>query len=362
MKVALIFPNNLYTSPYLTYYTQLLEKEMVPYDIISWNRNDFEEKGTIAFTLQNTEGSKYLKILDYFKFRKFVVDILQKNKYDRLIVFTCQLGIYLRGYLKKNFANKYILDVRDYSPMIPYFQKRLKNLAQYAHSVCISSNGFKTWLPKKGNYVLSHNVNIRLVNDALDRDEPVKSFFPNKTTRVDTIGQIKDFESDSELVSVLGNNPRFHLRFIGFGPTISRLKEFVKEKGIGNVLFTGPYKKEEEYDLLKNTDFINILISNNTFNNQVLSNRIYLSALLNIPCLVNHYTVEQQKIIEKYQFGIVVTEYDQLPDKILAFRNNFNSSNFMEGCRAFLKKVSTDHQIFEKTVTEFIKIPDHVQR
>lgn len=355
MKVALVFPNNLYTSPYLPYYTQLLEKEMVQYEIISWNRNNLSEPGTIAFTQSNPQNSRLLRILDYFKFRKFIISVLEKNQYDKLIVFTCQLGIYLQGYLQKNFSNRYVLDVRDYSPMVPYFSKRIKKLVKHSSSVNLSSNGFKTWLPPQGDYVLSHNVNINLVTQALGVNTLNKSFFANKAIHVDTIGQIKDFESDKDVVSVLRNNDQFHLKFIGFGITLSRLKEFVEQGNIKNVAFLGPYKKEEEKGLLEKTDFINILISDNTFNNQVLSNRIYLSALLKIPCLVNDYTVQQREIIEKFKFGIVIREYEKIPERIQRFKEHFQSSEFEQACNNFLKEVVKDHAVFEGKLMEFIK-------
>ncbi|MCL6275543.1 hypothetical protein M3P19_16125 [Muricauda sp. 2012CJ35-5] len=362
MNVALIFPNNLYTSPYLPYYTQILEKAGTTYDIISWNRNNREEKGTLAFSLHNKGASNFLRIFDYFKFAKFVIRTIEKNNYDKLIVFSCQLGIYLKQYLGKNYKDKYILDIRDYSPIVPYFGNRMKNLIHNASAVSLSSEGFKTWLPEYDNYMLSHNVNKNLVNAALNSNSREKPFFQNKTIQLDTIGQIKDFDSDSKVVSTLGNNPKYSLKFMGFGSTLANLKAFVQENGLNNVVLTGPYKKEEESELLSNTDFINILISNNTFNNQVLSNRLYLSALLNIPCLVNDYSIEQRKIIEEYQFGIVIKEYSTIPQEIEDYIQNFESSTFTARCQAFLKKVLNDYLFFEKTLTEFINTPNHVRR
>ncbi|RNC88693.1 MAG: hypothetical protein ED555_13785 [Allomuricauda sp.] len=354
LKVALVFPNNLYTSPYLPYYTQLLDKENVAYDIISWNRNDRVEQGTVAFTLKNKKGPKVLRILDYFKFRKFALRELEKNNYDKVIVFTCQLGIYLQGYLKKNFPKKYILDIRDYSPMVPYFKNKIGKLIEHAHWVSLSSNGFKSWLPTGSRYMLSHNVNIELVEEALQTEEVKNPLFLKKAILVDTIGQIKDFPSDAEVVMVLGNDARFQLNFIGFGPTSAKLEEFAIKEKIKNVDFSGPYKKEEEKNLLKETDLINILISNNTFNNQVLSNRLYLSALLKIPCMVNDYTVEQQKIIDHFKFGIVIKDYEQIPDEILRFKEQYNPEKFKEACTTFLKEVRKDYELFESNLRTFI--------
>ena len=71
------------------------------------------------------------------------------------------------------------------------------------------------------------------------------------------------------------------MSFMGFGPTLDSLKNFAFENSISNVRFTGRYKKEEEEKLLVNTDFINILISKNKFNNGVISNRGTLGKICN---------------------------------------------------------------------------------
>jgi len=50
MKIALLFPNNLFTSPYLKYYTHILEKENVAYDLIIWDRENTPEPNCIAYS------------------------------------------------------------------------------------------------------------------------------------------------------------------------------------------------------------------------------------------------------------------------------------------------------------------------
>lgn len=355
MKVALIFPNNLYTSPYLVYYTQILDREGISYDVISWNRNNRHEAQTIAYTPKKIYTLKYLKLVDYFKFIKFVKSEVSKNDYDKLIVFTCQLGIFMQGYLKRNFSGKYLLDIRDYSPLIPYFQNKITELVKHADLVPLSSKGFENWLPKSENYILSHNVNISLVLERLQSARNDREYFSNETLTIDTIGQIKDYASEQKIVSILGNDNRFSMTYIGFGISIPELKDFVKESGFKNISFTGPYKKENEHEMLVNTDFVNILISESTFNNDVLSNRLYLAALLGIPCLVNHYTREQRKIIEKFRFGIVIKDYNQIPEEVLQFKRQFKKNQFQENCTNFLKEVVEDHKAFDRKLVQFLK-------
>ncbi len=354
MKVVLLFPNNVFTSPYLKYFTQILDKENIPYDLIIWDRENKAEEGCISFRSSNQKKTKFSKLFDFLRFRKFLIEHLKKKDYAKVIVFSGQLGILLSDYLVKHYRKKYVLDIRDYSKPMHIFKNRFKKVIANANFISISSNGFKEWLPTNGNYLLSHNIDIKLIADALVAI-PNTVTFNNDIINVDTIGQIKDFESDLKFVDQLKNDIRFRMKFIGFGNTLELLKEHADRENISNVLFLGAYKKEKEKELLKDTDVINILISRTEFNKgaTLMSNRIYLSALLKIPCIVNNKT-EQSNIIEKYKFGIVVDKYDELPNKLIDYKETFDKDNFMSGCVAFLNDVKKDYQLFESKVTEFL--------
>ncbi len=355
MKIALLFPNNIYTSPYLKYYTRILEEEDIAYDLIIWDRARAKEEGCIAFTSKNQEKSTLSKALNFFRFRKFIIQRLKKNKYSRLIIFSGQLGILLSDYLQKKYKNKYLLDIRDYSVSMSHFKGRFNKVVSNANLVCISSIGFKEWLPEGDHYILGHNINIGLIRDVLNNYPDNKTFFRNKTVNIDTIGQIKDFSSDKMFLDQLKNDDRFEMQFIGFGNTLNLLKEYVTEENVLNVSFYGKYRKEEEKELLKNTDFINILISRTEFNKgaTLLSNRLYLSALYQIPCIVNSKT-EQSRIIEKYNFGIVVDSYTELTNKVLQYKKEFDKKIFLSNCYIFLSDVKDDYDSFNFRVTNFL--------
>ncbi len=354
MSVALLFPNNIYTSPYLRYYTQILENSNIPYDIITWNRSGITEENCISFNQNENRKTIYSRLSGFFKYRNFVIEKTAEKKYDKVIVFSCQLGILLSSFLNKKYKNQYLIDIRDYSKIIPFFKSRFKKLLLGANTICISSNGFKKWLPKEKKYTLSHNIDISLIEKRLKSLETDKVFFKSDTIFVDTIGQIKDYHSDKKFVTQLMNNDSFYMNFIGFGPTLEPLKKFSIENSVSNINFNGPYEKNEEESLLANTDFINILISDNKFNNGVTSNRLYLSALLNIPCIVNNQTTEQKKIIQKYKFGIIVDKYEELPNKLIDYKENFTKTDFVNGCNLFLNKVKEDYQQFQNKIQFFL--------
>ncbi|MBC8767868.1 hypothetical protein H4O18_07685 [Arenibacter sp. BSSL-BM3] len=355
MRVALLFPNNLFTSPYLKYYESVLKKGNIDYDLYIWDRHGVNEKGCIAYTNKVKTSIPLFKSLDFIKFRRFLMNHLRKTEYNRIIVFSGQLGILMSDFLINNFPNKYILDIRDYSQVMSYFKSRFEKVIQNSYFVCVSSNGFKEWLPQNANYILGHNIDIALVSKSLDNFPFRDANLENETLKIDTIGQIKDFNSDARFIDQLKNDKRFKMEFIGFGPALNDLKIKSTSEKINNISFYGLYKKEEEPLLLKNTDIINILISRTEHNKgaTLLSNRLYLSALYNIPCIVNSDT-EQSRIIEKYNFGIIVDNYEELPNKLVAYKENFCKESFLNNCYTFLADVKKDYSLFEQKLTNFL--------
>lgn len=355
MRVALLFPNNLFTSPYLKYYIDILKEENIAYDLYIWDRANIEEEGCIAFKCSGNSNSSIAKGLDFLKFRRFLIKNLKNSTYSKVIVFSGQVGILISDFLIKRYSKKYILDIRDFSQPMKYFKSRFVKVVLNSNFICISSNGFKDWLPPKGNYLLGHNIDITLVRNAL-KNFPFRDYhFNNKILKISTIGQIKDFNSDALFIDQLKNDSRFEMQFIGFGPALNALKDKTNLEQINNIDYKGPYKKEEEPVLLKDTDFINILISRTEFNKgaTLLSNRLYLSALYNIPCIVNKNT-EQSRIIEKYNFGIVVDNYEELPNKLITYKDNFCKESFLNNCYNFLNDVKTDYSLFQQQVTNFL--------
>lgn len=355
MKIALLLPNNLFATPYIGYFTKVLNQVGLDYSIYTWNRHNITEEGTIAYKTFFLSQNSFLKLFSYWLFSQFIRKKLRSGNYEKVIVFTGQLGIFNSSFLKKYFYNNYILDIRDYSIIYKQFPDQLQTLLKNAHSVTISAKGFTDWLPNSQKFVLSHNVDIDLVEESLADGYLEKEFFISGIRVITTIGQIKDYDSDSKVLMHLNDSSNYSLKFIGFGPALSDLKSFIEKHRLKNAIFEGSYKKEEEKDLLKDTDYLNILISRNDRNmgTTLLSNRLYLSALYKIPCIVNAKTA-QSAIIEKYKLGIVVEKYSDLPRLIVEFEANFDKNKFIESCNLFLRDIVDDHKNFVQNIYNFI--------
>jgi hypothetical protein len=352
MKIALIFPNNIYRAPYLNYYLQILDDHNIEYVIYNWDRAGKDEPNCISYRSKEESRKNWKMVWEFFNYRNFVKSEVTNQKYDSVIVFSCQIAILLSGFLIKNFKGKYLVDIRDYTKIIPVFKTRFRKVLKNAKAICISSQGFRSWLPKGFPFIISHNIS----SDRLIENYQKKSFFQNEKINVDTIGALRDPESNIKVVNALKNHPEFYLKFIGDGYAVPFLKKHIASENISNIHFHGYYQKEEEFDLLKNTDFINIMVEDNFLSKSLTSNRLYLCALLKIPAIVNTNT-EQSRIIEKYGFGLVVYDYQKLPELLLEYRSGFNEENFISNCERFLNHVTEDQRIFESNVTAFFLKP-----
>ena len=114
MKVALLVQNNLWYCPYVRIYTGLLNKWNVDFEIIYWNRDNSPEQEGIAYRSALKTG-RWQKLFGYWKYGQFITDHLKSGRYDRVIVFSPQIGIFISDYLKRRFKGRYIFDYRDLS-------------------------------------------------------------------------------------------------------------------------------------------------------------------------------------------------------------------------------------------------------
>lgn len=89
-----------------------------------------------------------------------------------------------------------------------------------------------------------------------------------------------------KLLQSLGGNDDYRLTFAGRGDTDASLKEYALSHNMGNVDFTGFYKEENEAEIVKKCDFINIFFPNDIKHSTIMSNRFYLALIHKKPMIV----------------------------------------------------------------------------
>lgn len=358
MKLAIITAANFREMPYIDNYIKILNKNNVKFDIYNWNRFELDEniniKGdvyTFCKKMTNRENAIF-KLFAYFKFNLFLKKHLIQNKYDKIIVFTPQTILFLYKYLCSNYKNKFILDIRDYSNAKFYYEI-LEKLIFNSWFTSISSERYKEWLPKYDKYVMCHNIDIEKIRLA---EKYIYAGIGEKTLKVATIGSIRDYKANVEIIKQFKNKSNRYLVFNGKGEIEENLKKFVKDNNIENIEFTGSYNRDEEEKHYINADMINAYVTESRSKTSLL-NRLYNSIIYGKPLIAKSNTY-MADIVSEYNLGVDV-DLDKGDDLICVIENFIkidNINNYNNGRKRFLDKIKTDQQHFTSNVEEFLII------
>ncbi|WP_346893288.1 hypothetical protein [Clostridium sp. UBA871] len=351
--VCFIFMGNLYLCPYITKYLEHID---YPFDIIYWNRDGIKEdiraRNVYSFEYElNNTNHKFEKLKGYWYFKKYATKILKENSYDGVIVLQTIAGILLHEVLRKQYFNKFILDIRDYTleknKIFYYIEKKVIKASAFT---VISSEGFKKFLPEF-EYVILHNN--RMLDKTMVSKIKKRSKLTNKLV-IAFIGFISYQEQHKKLLKIFKNDERFELYFIG--KDAEKLIPFCKENDINNVKIEGKFLPQNILYFYENVNIINNLYGNNTpILDYALSNKLYFAAELRMPILVCEKTF-MEEISKKYDLGYTVNFNDpEICNKIYNYYHNIGWKVFEQNCDLFLQKVNDENKNFETKVKKFIK-------
>ena len=348
-KVCFLSIGNISRCPYMQQYTKHMDTS---YSVIYWDREGIcEDQGQNTFhrfSFEVKPGDTLAKIKGYFGFRKFAQKKLKEENYDVLVVLQTWTAIILTDILTKQFAGKYIVDIRDYTyennKVIYGLEKRLVSHSLYN---VISSPGYKAFLPD-ADYLVSHNTRP-LQKDAVSE---IRGREKNKSTlNIAFIGYVNYHEQQKKLMLALKNDPRYMISFIG--TRAMELESFCKENDIKNVTLIDTFSPSVILELYKNVDFINNLYGNHTpVLDYALSNKLYFSGELAIPILVCRDTY-MAKVSQQYGLGLTVDEIDsKLGDILFDYYTQIDWAQFENCCDRFLDDVAQENQKFNQLIGE----------
>ena len=355
MKILLLLPASPSASPYLRYYLNVFDKNNIDYDVCIWNRSNdiIKDKNYFVFNSKNTNNKNPLfKVKAFGDYRKFIIKILKDRQYDRIVVFTIQLAIYLSKVLLQQYKGKYIVDIRDYSKIlkIPFSYNILSKILRNSAQNCISSPGFRYWLPKDSKYVVSHNI---LKEDLLYVRPTQRAIRHNGVFNILTIGTLRNLDSNLKLVYSLANNKKYILTFAGQGPATNSLKKLVDTNNYENIVVSGKYQKAEERDIVQSADMINLLLPDDLNSRTCMANRFYLSIVYRVPMIVDFGTYEGE-CVQKYHLGVAVQSNDDIEKKIEEYWQTMNHDLYNDGCEAFIQEILKDMHEFESRLEKII--------
>ena len=352
-KILLISGSNPDMAPFISFYTNILTRHGIDYEILYWNRHG-RMKSPVSETIIydrkfSNDYSDYRKLYESYLFFRYCRNHLRKNKYKGLICFTIMPLVFFNRFLKKYYSGNYIFDIRDSSPIlkIDFFKKKITDIIRNSYRTVISSEGFKRWLPKDVNYLISHNIDSGLWSNVYDNSK--QAFRPIKIL---TIGYMIRFQPNNLIIDAFGNDGDTKLSFVGDGPMTNPLKQYCLQKGYNNVSFSGRYQKNEELGFYQDASIINILLPHTLNSDTCMSNRFYNSVLMRKPMIVNEGCY-QSELVEKYHLGVVIYDYDRIKDTVKEYWENLDWNEYDEGCKLFIEDVKRDMVEFENQVVNF---------
>lgn len=347
-KICFVSLNNLYLTPYISKYIDLIDTQ---FDVIYWNRHNLNEdimaenNYSLNYPIEDN-ASKASKLYGYLKFRGFAYDVLKRNNYDHVVLLQTSAGVLLMSLLLNKYRRRYILDIRDYTfEKNIIFYKMLEQLVCYSSLNVISSKGYKEFLPPH-DYVSVHN-DVKI-------NESLIEGFSEKSRRSDVInisyiGLIRFYEQNKKVILKFKNDHRFQINFIGKNAKL--LENFCIENKINNVNLVDQFPPEMTLNYYKQTDIINNLYGNNSpLLEYALSNKLYYASKLRIPILVCKDTY-MEEISLKYGFGYLFDIQDPMAcDKLYNYYKSIDWSVFSKGCECFNTIVESENRKFEMEI------------
>ncbi|OTN75861.1 hypothetical protein A5886_000937, partial [Enterococcus sp. 8G7_MSG3316] len=355
--VLIVSMNNIYLTPYISNYLNICQNKRLEVDIIYWNRHSIKEKSCYGnmkpfdYTMEE-KTSKIIKLLGYYKFSRFVNKELKKNKYKK-VIFLQTIGAILQTFLLRSLYNhQYLVDIRDYTyeRNVLFFEIEKVLLSNSGLNV-ISSNAYKSFLPNKIDYTVTHNFNDVDFSRIITQNR-------NNTIRISYIGLVRFDETIINLIDSLKNDERFEFYIIGKGA--ERFKSYVERFSINNVFLISQFQPEDSANFFYNTDIIFNLYGYGTpLLDYALSNKLYYGAIFSKPVLVFEGT-SMSELTYQYSFGIQVPQklfeldVNKLADFIYEKYEQINTEFLKRGTSEFLKRVRVDNTIYNEKVSEFI--------
>lgn len=352
MKVAILLYQNIQHAPFLRFYTQLLEKNNVEYDVVFLNRNpslaEDSLPGCISIKWFGKRKTIINKLFSALRYKRESLKILKKNRYDFVFVLTTMPGVLLCNYLVKKYDKKYVFDVRDYTKEHYgwYFDKERKLVSHSVFNV-ISSPDFKRFLPN-ANYHVCHNCNFNRETDFVFHERK------HETIKISYIGSIQYIEYCLALIELVVLDDRFELAFYGNEAINHKVSEKVKDLRNSRITFKGPFAPSKKSEIYEESDIVfNCYGNDNNIVRFAISNKYYDAAFHCKPLLVSPNTT-MERLLGKFSFSIDFNVIHDL-NSLFDWYNNLDKKEFAFFCKNIIEKANEDNNVLERIISNEIK-------
>lgn len=267
--LAIVAANNIRYSPYIKFYSEILDKKQIRYILIYPDRNGTQDSWSGDYF--SVPWNKNIpSIINYALYAGKVKKILKKNDVEKVVVLTSINAVYLSFYLKGKLKGKYIVDVRDFTYENNRCYAFLEKIAlKYAGLRVISSRKFEEFLPSY-DYLVSHNISVS--------GEPFESkkIFHDGRVRITYVGSMAYEKNVKRLIELVSSDQRFEFYIYGGGPHQKSISDAVSEAANERVKYFGPYLPKEKNMIIEEASILfNVYGNNSQLLRCALSNKLY---------------------------------------------------------------------------------------
>ncbi len=341
-KVCIVFASAPRHMIMANIYFDYLKQNGIPYDVIYMNKYDEDENtgAEVNYPVSYKKKNKLQKLFGFFKFGKEASSILKKNKYGFVIVWSEYTAAFICRVLKKEYKQRYCVNVRD-------LNVGLRQVLNIPLNSAIKSSLFTTVSSEKyipelthnfDNYLFFHSYNQKVMDETLQSmANSEKKPENNDKIRILYIGYIRFYDHLIKFIEQIKNDPRYELTVAGSGS--ESIKSYIEKNGITNVVVHGKFPKEQTGEFLADADVIFNLYGTEDLNlKYALSNKLYYAVALGLPILVykNTYVAE---LAEKCGIAFAVDDCldGSFADKFYDWYTTRDFDEIKLKCNEFLK-------------------------
>jgi len=288
--VAILGITNLKHMSLISLYTSIFHENNIVYDLIYIDKYGIEEKNSARkvykYESNNETNSVFGKLKHMVRFKKYAERILKENQYDFVIVWREQTAAIFADFLRKHYAQRYCVNVRDlWSKYNVFVTNGLNKALKDSRFNTIASEGFLTYLPSKYQYLFVNSVNL----DILKNVENVSTKSSRDVIKIKSIGTFRNDAYFFKLADSLANDKRFELHFIGQGS--ERMADYCSQHGYENVICSGTFTPDQTASFLLDADIINCSSGKEDRAEECkIPIRFYYAVFNNLPILTTEQT------------------------------------------------------------------------
>lgn len=356
MKVAVLLYQNMRHAPFLKFYERIFQEiEGLDYDVIYLDRhpelNEPNDEHHIPVSwIGRDDHNLVAKILTGATYPARVKRVLKQNKYDFVFALTTMPGVFLSNYLIYNYANRYLLDIRDYTKenVKAYFNAETKVVQNSAINV-ISSPEYVNFLPS-ANYHVCHNLNIP---DTENRTAVFEKS-PSERLVIAYVGNIQYVKYCMRLIKLVESDERFEFHFYGLEGGTLETTNYVNGLKNPRITMKGRFKPEEKEIIFHNSDLIfNCYGNDNNIVKYAISNKYYDAAYYRRPLILSPDTA-MSRLTDRFGFPIDLYKCDNL-NGLYAWYHKIDPVGFEVYCNAVVSGAITDNEKLKSKIKELLK-------